>query len=94
MNQEHLRQVVYIDESYIHKIYQRHDDSLFGTDDEQYLEDITMHIGRLHYSIAAINDEDKPFVDDADYERPRISKARSLHETHSVSKGANQQTID
>ena len=40
--------MVYMDESYIHKNYHRHDDSLFDPNDEQDLERIAQH-KRKHY---------------------------------------------
>ena len=39
-------QTVYVDESYIHKNYHRHDDSLFDPNDEQDMETKAQHKGK------------------------------------------------
>ena len=63
VNQDSVRQVVYIDKSYIHKNYQCNNDSLFDPNNEQDLEVKAMHKGRRYCFIAAIINEDKSHVD-------------------------------
>lgn len=59
LNDDGKRRIVYMDESYIHKNYCRHDDSLYDPNDEQDLETKAMHKGSRYCFIAAIIDEDK-----------------------------------
>ena len=47
VNQDPTRRVIYMDERYTHKNYQRHGDLMSGPNDEQYLEVKEMHKGRL-----------------------------------------------
>eukprot|EP00171_Calliarthron_tuberculosum_P020548 IDg20548t1 len=48
VNEDTTRQVVYMDESFIQKNYQRHDDSLLDPNDEQYLKVKAMHKRRRY----------------------------------------------
>ena len=56
VNQDPARRVVYMDESYIRKKYQRHENSLFDPNDEQDLEVKALHKGRRYCFIAVIID--------------------------------------
>ena len=58
-NNDVSRRIVYIDESYIHKNYHRHDDSIFDPNDEQDLETKAQHKGKRYCFIAAIIDDDR-----------------------------------
>ena len=49
VNQYPMRRVVYMDERYIHKKYQRHNDSLFNPNYEQDMEVKAMHKGRRFF---------------------------------------------
>ena len=63
VNQDPACWVVYMDESYIHKNYQRHENSLFDPNNKQDLEVKAMHKGRQYCFIAAIIDEDQSMGD-------------------------------
>ena len=93
VNQDPARRVVYMDESYIHKNYQRNEDSLFDPNDEQDLEVKALHKGRRYCFIAAIIDEDQS-IDVADHERPPNSKPMLLLDTYDVFEGGRKQTVD
>ena len=94
VNADPARRVVYMDESYIHKNYQRNDDSLFDPNDEQDMEVKAMHKGRRYCFIAAIIDEDKSFESVPSQERPAVSKAHLMLETYDVFEGGKKQTVD
>ena len=94
VNKDDARRIVYMDESYIHKNYQRHDDSLFDPNDEQDLEVKAMHKGRRYCFVAAIIDEDKSMQNVPDEERPFISKPHLMLETYDVFEGGKKQTVD
>ena len=55
-NNEKQRRIACMNESYIHKNYQRHDDSLFDPNDEQDLETKAQHEGQRFCFITAIVD--------------------------------------
>lgn len=90
LNQDGARRVVYMDESYLHKNYQRHDDFLFDLDDEQNLEVKAMHKGQSYCSVAAIIVENKFMQNVPDEKRPFISKAHLMLETYDVFKSAKK----
>jgi len=75
VNADPARRVVYMVESYIYKNYQRIDDSLFDSNDEQDMGVNAMHKGRRYCFIAAIIDEDKSLENVPSQERPDVSKA-------------------
>ena len=95
-NNDVSRRIVYMDESYIHKNYQRRDDSLFDPNDEQDLETKAQHKGKRYCFIAAIIDDSRsPDVmaipDDV---RPDVDKAGLMHETLDIFEGGKKQTAD
>jgi len=90
VNQDPTRRVVYIDESYIHKNYQRHDDSLFDPNDEQDLEVKALHKGRHYSFIAATINEDQTFSEE---EKPAFSNDHLMLDTLDVFEGGKQ-TVD
>ena len=94
VNQDPYRRVVYMDESYIHKNYQCHDDSLFDPNDKHDLEVKAMHKGRRYCFIAAIIDEDQSMRDIPDQDRPMTSKPQLLLDTYDVFEGGRKQTVD
>jgi transposase len=93
VNQDPARRVVYMDESYIHKNYQRNDDSLFDPNDEQDMEVKAMHKGRRYCFIAAIIDEDQTLSNVAEQEKPEAAKAHLLLDTLDIFEGGKQ-TVD
>ena len=93
LNEDPTRRAVYMDESYIHKNYQRHDDLLFDPNDEQDLEVKAMHKGRRYCFIAAIIDEDKAFSHISEEEKPASAKAHLMLDTLDVFEGGKQ-TVD
>ena len=52
------RRIFYMDESYIHKNYCRHEDSLYDPNDEQDFKTVATHKGQRYCFIAAIVDAD------------------------------------
>eukprot|EP00171_Calliarthron_tuberculosum_P022698 IDg22698t1 len=58
VNEAKQHRVVYTDESYIHKNYARHEDSLYNPNNEQDLTTIASHKGQHYCFIAAILDAD------------------------------------
>ena len=93
VNKDPTRRVVYTDESYIHKNYQRNDDSLFDPNDEQDMEVKAMHKGRRYCFIAAIIDEDQTLSNVAEEEKPEAAKAHLLLDTLDIFVGGKQ-TVD
>ena len=95
-NNDVSRRIVYIDESYIHKNYHRHDDSIFDLNDEQDLETKAQHKGKRYCFIAAIIDDDRrPEVMSIPEEiRPAIHKAGLMHKTLDIFEGGKKQTVD
>jgi hypothetical protein len=85
------RRVVYLDESYVHHNYARHDDSLFDPNDEQDLQVAVKHKGRRYCFIAAIVDAD-PTIDDTN--RTETQQAHLLPETLDIFEGGKKQTKD
>ena len=85
-----------MDESYIHKNYHRHDDSLFNPNDEQDLERIAQHKGKRYCFIAAIiNDDQSPDVLALpDKDQPIECKAGLIHVTLEIFKGGMKQAKD
>ena len=59
VNQYPTRRFGYMDERYIHKNYQHHDNFFFEHNDEKYLEVKSIHKGRLFCFVATIIDEDQ-----------------------------------
>ena len=95
-NNDFSKRIVYMDESYIHKNYHRHDDSLFDPNDEQDLETKAQHKGKRYCFIAAIIDDDRrpemqAIPDDV---RPNANKAGLMHETLDIFEGGKKQTAD
>ena len=58
-NSTPTRRVVYMDESYIHQHYSRHDDSLYDPSDEQDLQVKSQHKGQRYCFIGAIVDPEE-----------------------------------
>ena len=58
LNEENQRRIVYMDESYIHKNYARHHDSLYDPNDEKDVQVKAQHKGSRYCFIAAIVDAD------------------------------------
>jgi transposase len=79
-NRTKARRIVYMDESYIHKNYCRHDDSLYDPNDEQDLQTIRIHKGQRYCFIAAIVDADhrKEAKERTPYEKAHLMK-ETLH---------------
>ncbi len=78
------RRIVYMDESYIHQNYCRHEDSLYDPNDEQDLTTVPRHKGRRYCFIAAIIDAD----------RSDAQKAMLLKDTLDIFEGGKKQTKD
>jgi hypothetical protein len=93
-NASGTRRIVYMDESYIHKNYQRHDDSLFDPNDEQDLETKAQHKGKRYCFIAAIIDADKRRPALPDEIKPECQKAQVMLETLDIFEGGKKQTAD
>ena len=95
-NKDPSRRIVYMDESYIHKNYHRHDDSLFDPNDEQDLETKAQHKGQRYCFIAAIIDDDRSPENLAIPEdvRPNVDKAGLMYETLDIFVGGKKQTAD
>ena len=95
-NCDNSTQIVYIDESYIHKNYHRHDDSLFGPNNEQDLERIVQHKGKHYWFIAAIiNDNQSPDVLALPYkDQPDECRAGLIHKTLDIFEGGKKQSVD
>lgn len=85
------RRIVYMDESYIHKNYRRHDDSLYDPNDEQDLTTIGFHKGQRYCFIAAIINED---FNIEETERSENERAGILQETLDIFEGGKKQTKD
>ena len=95
-NSDNSSRIVYMDESYIHKNYHRHDDSLFDPNDEQDLERIAEHKGQRYCFIAAIIDDDKSpdVLALPDEDRPEERKAGLMIETLDIFEGGKKQSVD
>ena len=94
MSQENAlktRRIVYMDESYIHKNYCRHEDSLFDPNDEQDLTTIVAHKGQRYCFIAAIVDADHAIPEEL---RNSDEKAGLLMDTLDIFEGGKKQTKD
>eukprot|EP00750_Incisomonas_marina_P017982 INCI2669.3.p1 GENE.INCI2669.3~~INCI2669.3.p1 ORF type:complete len:325 (-),score=77.13 INCI2669.3:365-1339(-) len=78
------RRIVYMDESYVHKNYCRHDDSLYDPNDEQDLQTVAIHKGRRYCFIAAIIDADPSVA--AEHRTPN-DRAHLLTETLDIFEG-------
>ena len=91
-NNDVSRRIVYMDESYIHKNYHRHDDSIFDPNDEQDLETKAQHKGKRYCFIAAIIDDDRrPEVMAIPEEiRLAIYKAGLMHKTLDIFEGGKK----
>jgi len=88
------RRIVYMDESYIHKNYQRHDDSPFDPNDEQDLEMKEQHKGKHYCFIAAIIDADNAKSALPDELKPAYQKAHLMLDTLDIFEGRKKQTAD
>ena len=93
MNQDPTRRVVYMDERYIHKNYQRHDDSLVEPNDEQDLEVKAMNKGRFFYFIDAIIDEYQTLLHVMEEEKFEYAKDNFMLDTFGIFEGGKQ-TVD
>ncbi|GMF48330.1 unnamed protein product [Phytophthora fragariaefolia] len=80
-----LHRVVYMDESYIHHHYSRHNDSLVDPTDDEYVKE--KHKGRRLCFIAAILDKDRTVSDE---ERTPEQAAELLPESVDVFEGGQQ----
>eukprot|EP00171_Calliarthron_tuberculosum_P000839 IDg839t1 len=85
------RRMVYMDESYIHHHYSRHDDSLYDPNDEQDLEVKAQHKGRRYCFIAAIIDADHSIPEE---QRTVPQQSALMHETLDIFEGGKKQTKD
>lgn len=85
------RRIVYMDESYIHKNYCHHEDSLFDPNDEQDLNVAVQHKGQRYCFIAEIIGAEES-VDPM--ERIEEEEAGLLHETLHIFQGGKRQTKD
>eukprot|EP00957_Ditylum_brightwellii_P147093 11199954-Ditylum_brightwellii.AAC.1 len=92
VNQDPMIWAVYMDESYIHINYHRHDDSLFDPNDEQDLKVKAMHKGRQFCFIAAIIDKDKT-LSHVPEEKSESAKAHLMLDTLDIFEG-REQTVD
>jgi transposase len=90
-NEAKKRRIVYMDESYIHKNYCRHEDSLYDPNDEQDLTTIAIHKGQRYCFIAAILDADHSVPES---ERTDAQKATLMKETLDIFEGGKKQTQD
>lgn len=79
--------MVYLDESYVHQNYARHDDSLFDPNNEQDLQVTVKHKGRRYCFIAAIIDDD-PAIEEA--RRTDADSAQLLMETLDIFEGGKK----
>lgn len=88
VNPDPARRVVRMEQSYIHKNYERHETSLFDTNDEQDLEFKSIckavYKGRRYSFIAAVIDKDRFPLEVADQERPANANTHLLHKTYEV----------
>ena len=85
------RRIVYMDESYIHKNYCRHEDSLYDPSDEQDLTTIVTHKGQRYCFIAAIIDADHAIPQELQSDE---QKAVLLIDTLDIFEGGKKQTKD
>ena len=76
-----------MDESCIHKNYQRHDDSMFEPNDEQDMEVNSIHKGRLFCLIAAIIDEDQTLSYVPEEQKSESAKAHFMLDTFDIFEG-------
>ena len=53
-NEKKTRRIIYMDESYIHKNYCRHEDSLYDPNDEQDLTTVTHQKGQRYCFIGEL----------------------------------------
>lgn len=90
-NDKKTRRIVYMDESYIHKNYCRHEDSLYDPNDEQDLTTVAHHKGQRYCFIAAIVDADHSIPEEL---RTPEQKAGLLRETLDIFEGGKKQTKD
>jgi transposase len=83
--------VVYMDESYVHKNYCRHHDTLYDPNDEQDLQVRKMHKGERYCFIAAMISADESVPVD---ERRPDQRAHVMNETIDIFKGGKRQPKD
>ena len=85
-----------MDESYIHKNYHRHDDSLFDPNDEQDLKRIAQNKGKRYCFIAAIIDDDQSpdVLALPDEDRPVKCNAGLIYKTLEIFEGGKKQAKD
>ncbi len=85
------RRIVYMDESYIHKNYCRHEDSLYDPNDEQDLTTIVTHKGQRYCFIATIIEADHVIPEELQSDE---QKAGLLIDTLDIFEGGKKQTKD
>lgn len=85
------QRVVYLDESYVHHNYDRHDDSIFDPSDEQDIQIVVKHKGRRFCFIAAIVNADHSIDESA--QSPN-QQAFLIPETLDIFEGGKTQTKD
>ena len=85
------RRIVYMDDSYIHKNYCCHEESLYDQNYKQDFTTIAHHKGQLYCFIASIVDADHsvPY-----FERTDAQKVVLLHDTLDIFKGVNKHAKD
>ena len=81
------QRIDYMDESYIHKNYCQHEDSLYDPNDEQDLTTVAVHKGQQYCFIAAIVDADHTIPKGS---RTTESKARLLMDNLDIFEGGKK----
>lgn len=76
-----------MDESYIHKNYNRHEDSLYAPNDEQDLITVAAHKGQRYCFIAAIIDADHTIPES---DRRPDQKAHLMKKTLDIFEGGKK----
>ena len=90
LNADGRRRIVYMDESYIHKNYSRHEDSLFDPNDEQDLQVKAQHKGERYCFIGAIITEDTCLPSLPDNLKPESAKTHFMMDVYDIFKGGKQ----
>lgn len=86
-NKRRKRRIVYMDESYIHHHYCRHDDSLYDPNDDEDLQTKARHKGSRYCFIAAIVDADHSVPEQV---RTPNQKAHLMSDTLHIFKGGSR----
>jgi transposase len=87
---DQVRRIVYMDESYCHKNYHRHDDILYDPNDEQDLQVKAQHKVKRYCFIAAIIDEDPQQSTVAEKVKHEYSKAHIMLDTLHIFEGGTK----